>query len=52
MIWQYFPIAFRFPVGDFSIETKRSCWRTALSALCACRPEGVTLYDAQQTYDV
>ena len=52
MIWQYFPIGFRFPVSDFSNETKRACWNVALSALFASEAEGVTLYDAQQTYDV
>ncbi len=52
MIWQYFPIGFRFPVRDFSEETKRACWETALSALYASDPKDVTLYDAQETYDV
>lgn len=51
MIWQYFPIGFRFPVRDFSDETKRACWNIALSALYAGDPSGVTLYDAQETYD-
>ena len=52
MIWQYFPVGLRFPVRDFSDETKRACWETALSALIAADATGVTLYDAQQTYDV
>ena len=52
MIWHYFPIGFRFPVGDFSDETMRRCWQIALSALLCGDPKDVTLYDAQQTYDV
>lgn len=52
MIWQYFPVGFRFPVKDFSVETRRSCWETTLSALFAADPIGLTLYDAQQTYDI
>ena len=51
MIWQYFPVGLRFPVRDFSEETKRACWETTLSALIAAEATGVTLYDAQQTYD-
>ena len=51
MIWRYFPIGLRFPVKDFSDETKRTCWQTALSALCASGACGATLYDAQETYD-
>ncbi|MBR3128897.1 MAG: hypothetical protein IKF65_00070 [Clostridia bacterium] len=51
MIWQYFPVGLRFPVRDFSDETKRACWKTALSALLAADANGATLYDAQQTYD-
>lgn len=51
MIWHYFPIGFRFPVKDFSDETKRACWEIALSALYAGDPKGMTLYDAQELYD-
>jgi hypothetical protein len=51
MIWQYFPVGFRFPVRDFSDETRRACWETTLSALYSADPKGLTLYDAQQTYD-
>ena len=51
MIWHYFPIGLRFPVKDFSDDTKRMCWETALSALCASGAAGATLYDAQETYD-
>ena len=51
MIWRYFPIGLRFPVKDFSDETKRTCWQTALSALCAAGASGAALYDAQETYD-
>lgn len=52
MIWRYFPVGFRFPVPDFTDETKRGCWETALSALTASGGSGATLYDAQEHYDV
>lgn len=52
MIWQYFPVGFRFPVKDFSDETRRVCWEATLSALFQADPKGLTLYDAQQTYDI
>ena len=46
MIWHYFPIGLRFPVADFSVETKRRCWQIALSALAAGDAEQVALYEA------
>ena len=52
MVWQYFPVGFRFPARDFSEESKRACWEMTLSALFAADPKGLTLYDAQQPYDI
>lgn len=46
MIWSYFPVGMSFPVEDFSEESKRRCWETALSAAAAGTPEGLTLYDS------
>ena len=51
MIWHYFPIGFRFPVNDFSDETKEKCWRITTSALLASGGTDVMLYDAQENYD-
>ena len=51
MIWRYFPIGMRFPVKDFSDESKRACWRTAISALIAAGGNGASLYDAEETFD-
>ena len=51
MIWQFFPIGFRFPVADFSDATRRACWKITLAALKNGETQGITLYDAQQTYD-
>lgn len=51
MMWHYFPIGFRFPVGDFSNETKRHCWEITLSALNAAGGAGATLFDTEQPYD-
>ena len=33
MNWGGFPVAFRFPVKDFSPETKKRCWADVLPAL-------------------
>ena len=33
MNWGGFPIGFRFPVDDFSVETKKRCWSYVLPAL-------------------
>ena len=51
MIWHYFPIGMRFPVNDFSEETKRACWRVALSAAYASDPCGTGLYEACEAFD-
>ncbi len=51
MIWHYFPIGMRFPVRDFSDETRRACWRIALSAAYASDPCGTGLYEACEAYD-
>ena len=51
MIWHYFPIGMRFPVTDFSDETKRACWRVALSAIYASDPNGTGLYEACESFD-
>ena len=48
MIWNHFPVGFRFPVADESDETKRRCWEIALSALATAPSETyeeLTLYD-------
>lgn len=51
MIWHYFPIGMRFPVKDFSDETKRECWRIALSAIFASDARGTGLYEACEPFD-
>jgi hypothetical protein len=51
MIWHYFPIGMRFPVPDFSNETKRGCWQIALSAVFASDARGTTLYEACESFD-
>ncbi len=51
MIWHYFPIGMRFPVRDFSDESKRRCWEIALSAICSADPRGTGLYEACEAYD-
>ena len=51
MIWHYFPIGMRFPVADFSEETRRNCWKIALSAVFASDATGTGLYEACETFD-
>ncbi len=51
MIWHYFPIGMRFPVADFSEQTRRACWEIALSAAFASDARGTGLYEACETYD-
>lgn len=51
MIWHYFPIGMRFPVVDFSDETRRACWKIALSAAFASDASKTGLYEACETYD-
>ena len=48
MNWGGFPVAFRFPVSDFSPETKKRCWACVLPALTyADLTEGTTLQEAE-----
>lgn len=48
MNWGGFPIGFRFPVADFSQETKKRCWGSLLPALAyADLSEGTTLQEAE-----
>ena len=51
MIWHYFPIGMRFPVADFSEETRRDCWKIALSAIFASDATRTGLYEACETLD-
>lgn len=51
MIWHYFPIGMRFPVADFSEETKRACWKVALGAAFASDATQTGLYEACESYD-
>ncbi len=51
MIWHYFPIGMRFPVADFSEETRRACWKIALSAVFASDATQTGLYEACETFD-
>ncbi|MBR4906360.1 MAG: glycerate kinase [Clostridia bacterium] len=51
MIWHYFPIGMRFPVADFSEETRRACWRIALDAVFASDATQTGLYEACETFD-
>ena len=54
MNWGGFPVAFRFPVSDFSPETKRHCWSCVLPALTyADLTEDTTLQEAEsaETFD-
>lgn len=51
MIWHYFPIGMRFPVRDFSDETRRACWELALSAVFASDARGTGLYEACESFD-
>ena len=51
MIWHYFPIGMRFPVTDFSEQTRRACWEIALSAAFASDARETGLYEACETYD-
>ena len=51
MIWHYFPIGMRFPVADFSEETRRNCWKIALSAVFASDAAKTGLYEACEAFD-
>ena len=48
MIWSNFPVGMSFPVKDFTEDTKKKCWRIALSALAATEiknRQGMVFYD-------
>lgn len=48
MNWGGFPVAFRFPVQDFSLETKKRCWSYVLPALAYADLTGdTTLQEAE-----
>ena len=51
MIWHYFPIGMRFPVADFSEESRRACWKIALDAIFASDATQTGLYEACETFD-
>ena len=46
MNWGGFPVAFRFPVKDFSFETRKRCWDAVLSALTYADLTDTALYEA------
>ena len=56
MNWGGFPVAFRFPVQDFSLETKKRCWSYVLPALryadltdsALLEAESAELFDSDQ----
>ncbi len=47
MNWGGFPVAFRFPVEDFSPETKRRCWSCVLPALAYADLTDSTLQEGE-----
>jgi len=47
MNWGGFPIGFRFPVQDFSLETKKNCWDRVLPALLYADLTNCTLQEAE-----
>ena len=49
MNWGGFPVAFRFPVEDFSPETKKRCWSFVLPALTYADLTDSTLREAEST---
>ena len=49
MNWGGFPVAFRFPVKDFSFETRKRCWDAVLPALTYADLTGSALYEATST---
>lgn len=51
MIWHYFPIGMRFPVADFSEQTRRACWKVAFSAAFASDVSQTGLYEACESFD-
>ena len=53
MNWGGFPVAFRFPVRDFTPETKRHCWACVLPALTYADLTDTSFYEAEsaETFD-
>ena len=49
MNWGGFPVAFRFPVSDFSPETKKRCWSYVLPALTYADLTDSTLHESEST---
>ncbi len=50
MNWGGFPVGFRFPVEDYSLETRKRCWSYVLPALTyADLTEDSTLQEAEAT---
>ena len=49
MNWGGFPVGFRFPVPDFSPETKKRCWDAVLPALVYADLTDSTLQEAEST---
>lgn len=47
MNWGGFPVGFRFPVPDFSRETKARCWERVLKALTYADLSNTTLQEAE-----
>lgn len=47
MNWGGFPVAFRFPVEDFSYETKKRCWDCVLPALEYADLTDTSLHEAE-----
>ena len=53
MNWGGFPVAFRFPVQDCSLETKKRCWDYVLPALTYADLTNTSLWEAEsaETFD-
>ena len=47
MNWGGFPVAFRFPVQDFTVETKRRCWSHVLPSLVYADLTSTSLWEAE-----
>ena len=47
MNWGGFPVALRFPVQDYSLETKKRCWSYVLPALAYADLTDTTLLEAE-----
>lgn len=47
MNWGGFPVAFRFPVSDFSPETKKRCWSYVLPALTYADLSNSSLWESE-----